>query len=264
MPRAERTSLKDHYPMRIHHILCGAFLLGTAAPAHAFEFEDAGMTIGITPTISSDYLFRGVSQTRDRPAVQGSIDIQHTTGFYVGAFISNVAFLGTNARQEVDAMAGWRTTIAGVSIDLGGIAYTYPGYSNPAGSGLYDLQYFELAVKASYEVSSAPMPIKVLAAFNYSPNYQLETGNSFYVEGGLEIGLPHDLTLAGRAGYQWIQNNTRWGAPDFANWNVTLSYKFSDFVFTAGYYDTNLSRSGCFGAQKICDARAMISLSRTF
>jgi uncharacterized protein (TIGR02001 family) len=235
-----------------------------AGSAGAFELEDAGLTIGVTPTISSDYLFRGVSQTRNRPAVQGTIDIQHTTGFYVGAFASNVAFLGTNARQEIDALAGWRTSVAGVSLDLGGIAYTYPGYDNPAGSGLYDLQYYELAVKASYEVPNLPVPAKLLASFNWSPNYQLESGDGYYVEGGVEVGLPLDFTLAGRAGYQWIQNNTRWGSPDFANWNVTLSYKFSDFVLTAGYFDTNLGRGECFGSQKICTARAMVFLSRTF
>ncbi|WP_052402789.1 TorF family putative porin [Muricoccus aerilatus] len=248
--------------MRIHHVLCGFALLGATTPTRAFELEQAGLTVGITPTVSSDYLFRGISQTRNRPAMQGTIDIQHTSGLYVGAFTSNVAFLGTNARQEVDALAGWRTTVAGVSLDLGGIAYTYPGHEH--GPSLYDLQYFELAVKASYEVPNLPMPVKVLGAFNWSPNYQSEAGDGFYVEGGLEVSLPYNFALAGRAGYQWIQNNARWGTPDYANWNVTMSYKFSDFVVTAGYFDTSIRRGECVGGQKICEARAMVYLSRTF
>ncbi|MBP0445510.1 TorF family putative porin [Roseomonas sp. SSH11] len=253
--------------MKNNVVAAATFALGLSlagGTAGAFEIEGTGLTIGITPTISSDYLFRGVSQTQNRGAVQGTVDIQHSTGFYVGAFVSNVTFLGTNARQEIDALAGWRTTLGGVSLDLGGIAYTYPGYRNPEGSGLYDLQYYELAVKASYEIPSLPVPVKVLGAFNWSPNYQLETGNGYYLEGGVEIGLPYDLTLGGRFGYQWIQNNPRWGSPDFANWNVTLSYKFSDFVLTAGYFDTDLNRRECFAGQKICDARGMVYLSRTF
>jgi hypothetical protein len=129
------------------------------------------------------------------------------------------SFLGTNARHEIDALAGWRTSIAGVSLDVGGIAYTYPSHENAPDSGLYDLQYFELAAKVSYEVRSLPAPLKVLGAFNWSPNYQLESGKSFYVEGGLEVGLFYDLTLAGRLGYQWIQNNTRWGSP--GHWQVS-------------------------------------------
>lgn len=250
--------------MRIHHLLCGVALLGVAAPAHAFEIEGTGLTVGVTPTVSSDYLFRGVSQTQNRPAIQGTVDIQHSTGFYVGAFASNVSFLGTNARQEIDALVGYRFSAYGVSLDVGGIAYTYPGYRNPTSSGLYDLQYFEIAAKAAYEIPSLPLPVKVLGSAFYSPNYQLESGTGFYVEGGLEITLPYDLTLASRVGYQWIQNNARWGSPDFANWNVTLSYKFSDFVLTAGYFDTNLSRGECFAGQKICEARGMVYLSRTF
>jgi uncharacterized protein (TIGR02001 family) len=244
-----------------------AFALGlslAAGQAGAFEIESAGLTVGVTPTLSSDYLFRGISQTQNRPAVQGTIDIQHTTGLYVGAFASNVSFLGTNARQEIDALAGYRFSIGDLSLDFGGIAYTYPGYDNRPGSGLYDLQYFELAAKASYAIAAAPVPVKFLASVNYSPNYQLESGTGVYIEGGVEFTLPYDLTLAGRAGYQWIQNNPRWGSPDFANWNVTLSYKLADFVLTAGYFDTNLNRGECFGGQKICEARGMVYLSRTF
>ena len=249
--------------MNTNRVAAAALTLGlslAAGAAGAFELESAGLTIGVTPTISSDYLFRGVSQTQNRPAAQGTIDIQHTSGVYVGAFISNVSFLGTNARQEVDAIAGYRFSVGDLSLDLGGIAYTYPGYENAPGSGLYDLQYFELAVKASYQAGSA----KLLGALNYSPNYQLESGTGVYVEGGVEFTLPFDLTLAGRLGYQWIQNNPRWGSPDFANWNVTLSYKFSDFVLTAGYFDTDLNRRECFAGQKICEARGMVYLSRTF
>jgi len=237
--------------------------IASAAPASAqITLGETGLTLAPTATIASDYLFRGISQTRNRPAIQGTIDIQHSSGFYVGAFASNVTFPGTNARQEVDAMAGWRTSVSGVSLDLGGIAYTYPGYSH--GPGAYDLQYYELALKAAYEIPSLPLPVKLLGGFNWSPNYQAESGNGYYVEGGVELSLPHDFTLAGRLGYQWIQNNPRWGTPDFANWNITLSYKFSDFVLTAGYYDTSISRSDCIGGQKVCEARGMVFLSRTF
>ena len=246
----------------ISRFALAAALLGVAAPAFAQEPPAGPVTVSGTVGLVSDYRFRGVSQTDEKLAVQGGLTATHESGLYVGAFASNVTFLNTNARQEIDALAGWRTSLYGVSLDLGGIAYTYPGYQN--GPGFYDLQYFELAAKASYEVPSLPVPMKVLGALNYSPNYQAESGTGFYVEGGVEVSLPYDLTLAGRAGYQWIQNNARWGSPDFANWNVTLAYKFSDFVLTAGYYDTNLSRGECFGAQKICEARAMVFLSRTF
>lgn len=238
-----------------------ALIVGIAAtqPAAAIEFEGTGLTLSLVPTVSTDYLFRGVSQTRNRPAVQGSVELSHESGFYIGAFASNVAFLGTNARQEVDLSGGYRFEVGGASLDLGGIWYTYPGYDKPTGG--YELNYFEFAAKGSYQIE----PVKLLGAFYYSPEFQLESRNAFYVEGGVEVSLPYDFTLAGRAGYQWIDKNDRYGLPNFANWQVTVSKEiFWGVLMTVGYYDTSVGKSDCGGGQKICDARAMFTLSRTF
>lgn len=238
-----------------------ALLLGlSAAPAGAFTIEEAGLTIGITPTVSSDYLFRGISQTRNRPAAQLTLDIEHSSGLYIGGFVSNVAFAGTNARQEVDALFGYRFTVAGVKLDLGGVYYAYPGSNTPL-----NLEWFEFAARASYEFE----PFKVLGSAFYAPNFQAESRNAVYLEAGVEIKipggfLPGDFTLAGRFGYQWIDRNDRFGTPDYANWSVTLSREIYGFTLTAGYFDTNISRSECVGGQKICEARAMVILSRTF
>jgi uncharacterized protein (TIGR02001 family) len=252
--------------MKMSFVVLSALALGLSVAvgsADAFEIEEAGLTIGITPSVSSDYLFRGISQTRNRPAVQGMIDIEHTSGLYVAAFASNVAFAGTNARQELDVIGGYRFALGPVKLDIGGIGYLYPGYDRPTGG--FDLNYFEVAAKASYEFA----PLKVLSSAFYSPEFQSEAGSSVYLEGGLEVALPLEVTLAGRFGYQWIDRNNRYGTPDFANWNITLSRSFSGFVLTAGYYDTNISdtnisRDECVGGQKVCAARAMVTLSRTF
>lgn len=128
-----------HRPLRTLIMLSPSAGAATApSVASAFEVESLGLSIGVTPTISSDYPLRGISQTRNRAAAQGTINIQHASGFYVGGFVSNVTFLGAIARQEIDALAGWRTTFSGVSVDFGGIVYSYPGYENRPTS-YYDL-----------------------------------------------------------------------------------------------------------------------------
>jgi uncharacterized protein (TIGR02001 family) len=240
-----------------------ALCLTLAAPgaipgAAAFEIEEAGLTIQVTPTLSTDYVFRGLSQTRNRPAVQGTLDIEHSSGFYVGPFASNVAFAGTDARQEVDLLAGYRFTVAGVKFEAGGIYYTYPGYDRQPGQ--FRLDWFEFAARGSYELD----PAKFFASAFYAPNFQAESRNALYIEGGVDLKLPGEFTLGGRLGYQWIDRNNRFGTPDYLNWSVTLAREIAYGVtLSVGYYDTNIRRSECAGGQKICDARATVTLSRT-
>jgi len=246
--------------------LATSLCLGAAAlsvpsgPAMAqMALGDSGLTLTVTPAISSDYLFRGISQNRNRPTVQGTVDLQHDSGVYIGAFASNVTFPGSNARQELDLAAGYRFEVGGVSVDLGGVFYTYPGYSKPTGS--YEYNYFEAIAKASYTLD----PVKFLATAAYSPDFYFESGSAIYLEGGADVSLPGEFTLAGRFGYQWIDRNTRYGAPDYANWSVAVSREvFAGFTLTVGYYDTDLSKTECFAGTKLCDARAMVTLSRVF
>ena len=240
--------------------LClGAATLAVTPAQAQMPLGDSGLTLTVTPTVASDYLFRGISQTRNRPAVQGAVDLQHDSGLYIGAFLSNVTFPGSNARQELDLLAGFRTEVAGVSLDLGGVFYTYPGYDKPDGG--YDYNYFELMAKASYTLD----PVKFLGTVAWSPDFYYESGSAVYLEGGADVSLPFDFTLAGRFGYQWIDRNTRYGAPDYSNWSVAVSREvFAGFTLTVGYYDTDLSKAECFAGTKFCDARAMVTLSRVF
>lgn len=235
-------------------------ILSLSLPAAAQTTIDSlGLTVTATPAVSSDYLFRGISQTRNRPAISLTLDVQHESGLYVGGFLSNVTFPGSNARQELDLLAGYRFEVGGLALDLGGVFYTYPGYDKPEGS--YDYNYFEAVAKASYTLD----PVKFLGTAAWSPDFYFESGSAVYLEAGADVTLPLDFTLAGRFGYQWIDRNTRYGAPDYSNWSVAVSREvYAGFMLTVGYYDTNLSKTDCFAGTKYCDARAMVTLSRAF
>lgn len=238
--------------------LLGLAALATPAAAQ-MPLGDSGLTLTVTPNIATDYLFRGISQTRNRPAVQGTIDLQHDSGVYIGAFASNVTFPGSNARQELDLAAGYRFAAGDATFDLGAIYYTYPGYD--AAPGSYEYNYLELLAKGSYTMA----PLKLVGTAAYSPNFYFESGSAFYLEGGADVSLPAEFTLSGRLGYQWIERNSRYGAPDYANWSVAASREIvAGITLTVGYYDTSLSKAECFGGTKLCDARAMVTLSKIF
>lgn len=221
--------------------------------------DSLGLTVTATPAVATDYLFRGISQTRNRPAIQLTLDVQHETGLYVGAFASNVAFPGSNARQELDLLAGYRLAAGNLALDLGGVWYTYPGYDTPDGSHEYN--YAEVIAKGSYTLD----PVKFAGALAWSPDFYFESGSAVYLEGGADVALPFAVTLSGRYGYQWIDRNPRYGAPDYANWSIAVSREvLGGVLLSIGYYDTNLSKNDCFAGAKLCDARALVMLSRPF
>ena len=231
------------------------------APAMAqVRLGESGFTATGTFALQSDYIWRGISQTRDRPAIQvQNIEIAHGSGLYVGAFVSNVAFLGTNARQEVDILLGYRFDALGISWDVGGAYYAYPGYS--AVPGGYALDYAELAIRATREFA----PVKLMGSVYYSPNYQLQAGNSLYLEGGIDVTLPYEFVAQARLGYLGMQRNQRYGTPDYAWWSLGVTRPLpGGFAFSLGWYDTNISRADCVGGQKICAGRVLASLTWRF
>ena len=77
--------------------------------------------------LSSDYIWRGMTQTAEEPAISGGFDIAGESGLYFGTWASNVEF-GAGAALELDWYAGYANELDnGFSYDIGYLAYTYPG-----------------------------------------------------------------------------------------------------------------------------------------
>ena len=254
---------------KIFLALAATAVLAFGQPAAAqIAIGETGLTATTTATYASDYLFRGISQTRSRMAYQGNVEIEHTSGVYVGAFLSNVRFAYTDARQEVDAFGGYRFTLFDTKFDIGGIGYLYPGYTAPAGAVSPVLDYFEGYLRASREIG----PVNLLAAVYVSPNFFGRSGTGVYIEGGADwkTGVL-DVTLGGRIAHQWIQRNAVFGTPDYAWWSIVASRDFAipnigTITASVGYYDTSIRRGDCIigTRQDICGARALGAISFKF
>ena len=77
--------------------------------------------------LSNDYVWGGMSQTSEEPAISGGFDIAGDSGLYFGTWASNVEF-GDGAALELDWYAGYASELEnGFSYDIGYLAYTYPG-----------------------------------------------------------------------------------------------------------------------------------------
>jgi len=156
------------------------------------------ITVSGSATLTSDYRFRGVSQSDEGMAVQGGLTITHESGVYVGAWGSNLAGWGTfgGANMELDLIAGVKLPIGRGTLDTGLTWYVYP-------SGADETDFAELYAK----LSGAVGPVALTAGVAYAPK-QEALGNWFSTGASAQSGIadrPGDkednLYLSGDAVY---------------------------------------------------------------
>ena len=221
-----------------------AALAGFSAKAIAQEESSISANLAVT----SDYVFRGYTQTGEDPAVQGGVDWADSSGWYVGAWASNIDFgPGDDASVEVDLYGGYSWETNDVSFDVGVLYYAYPGADSDSG---YD--FIEAYAGLGYDID----PISVSWAVSYTPDNFGETGAGWYLNGGLSSGLSDALSVDANVGYSMVTNEF---GPDYLDWNVGLSYSFSRLALDLRYHDTDASE--CAG---VCDGRLVLSLSTEF
>lgn len=232
--------------------------------------------------VTTDYIFRGFSQSARNPAVQGGIDATYGI-FYLGVWASSIKFKGGvdpnppfdafNAWTELDVYGGakpvLKTSMGDFTFDFGFITYNYPGAFTP-GSGL---NYVELKAGVSKELWKDSTLSTTLF---YSPEYTLKTGSVWTSETTLSQNLPAwgkmVPSVSGTLGYQWgdtaayaigIGN----GDKSYAYWNVGGTLTFDEKVaFDVRYWDTSVSDANkfCSGTVFQCDSRFVASMKVTF
>ncbi|ENZ81268.1 MULTISPECIES: TorF family putative porin [Caulobacter] len=197
--------------------------------------------------VTSDYVFRGVSQTQEDPAVQGGVDATYGMG-YAGVWASNVDFGSKNPSTEVDFYAGVKPTVGDTSLDLGVIYYSYT-----KDKGLTPGAYSYLELKAAASRTFGPATLG--AAVYYSPEFPGKTGHATYGELNASVPVAKKLTLSGAIGRQNIQK-----ASDYTTWNAGLTYAINDKLSAdVRYSDTDEHSFG-----KIYGSRVAVSLKAAF
>ena len=164
--------------------------LTSALAVHSAEFES-------NVAISNDYVWRGMSQTGEEPAISGGFDIAGENGMYFGTWASNVEF-GDGAALELDWYASYAgETEGGVSYDIGYLAYTYPGEDSLDFEEIYlGLGYSYFGVTFSSGQDDAPDNTEFSVALGES-GFGLTYGD--YDEYGEYTLISYDLpmTVAG-------------------------------------------------------------------
>jgi uncharacterized protein (TIGR02001 family) len=231
--------------MRNLRILAVLGLVATAGAAQA----DVTSTIGLV----SDYDFRGWTQTDEKPAVQGSIDYAHESGWYAGVWGSNVDGFsdgGLNtASTEVDFYTGFKGKAADLGWDAGIVYYTYAGAS--------DINYAEIYGKLSYNIFSGG----VFYSNDFGGKYPGgSSDNAYYVYG--EAAIPAGPLVIGlHAGYSdgdGIETTyfAGTGKNSYADYSVGVSYTASNITLGFKWVARDVSESA--GGS---DDRVILSIS---
>jgi uncharacterized protein (TIGR02001 family) len=233
-------------------ILGTALIAGLAATAYA---GDNKLTLTGSATITTDYMFRSISNTDQEPAVQPEFDLTYGM-FYAYIWGSNTAF-GDNI--EIDYGIGITPKWGNVTFNIAGLEYTYPGANS-------ELDYFELKTGATWASGAWS-----LAVNNYwSPDNFNTFGNSDAIEGTVGYTFSGKLwnffspSISGTFGHQAYEDI----ASDYNYWNAGLTLGFLDhWSADIRYYYTDYSQGECLinsGGRENCDARAVGTVKATF
>lgn len=205
-------------------LLASATAFAADAPAAAEPAPAPEHTFTANVGVFSQYIFRGISQTNEDPALQGGFDYAHSSGLYIGTWASNVSWLnegGATYQQgsaEIDVYGGYKSAIGetGVGYDVGVLQYWYPGQklAGPKANttevyGALSWQWF--TAKYSYAVSS-----QVFGNKNADGTWYLDLAAAYPIgETGLTAGAHW-----GRQDYSGSGNSLF----SYNDWRISLAY----------------------------------------
>jgi uncharacterized protein (TIGR02001 family) len=222
--------------------LLSAALASTLITAATVASADDAWTTSANVALTTDYKFRGISQSDESAALQGGFDVNHESGFYVGAWASSVDFdtngPGYDGSLELDYYLGYGSDIGATdfSFDVGVMAYTYPGDNGDDGN--YNEVYGSIAWK------------DLTVGAVYSDDYYAETGDFTYVYAEYSYGLPWELSLDLHVGYNMIDEGEGFLSSDedaYTDYSVSVSRDFMSFNFAVSYAGTDLDDDDLFG-----------------
>ena len=179
-------------------ILAGSAL--TAAPA--FAQDDSDISVSANVALVTDYRFRGVSFSGGDFAIQGGVDVGHSSGFYVGAWSSSLEEYAEQYDEvtgygstELDIYGGWSGSLTdAVSVDVGLLYYVYPD-----GVPGYDTDYFEPYASVTGTLGPAEVTVGVAYAWDQK---SLGDDDNLYIYGDVGFGVPETpISFSAHLGY---------------------------------------------------------------
>ena len=274
--------------------LAASSLMATTAFAQTAPAAEAPEASPLTAnvTVTSDYRYRGISQTNFKPAIQGGFDYAHESGFYIGNWNSSISTISDTAPAtantnvtapiEMDFYGGFKKEFfgEGFASDFGVLQYYYPTsglnvsgtYANPNTTELYAAQNFAYGpvtgfVKFSYSVS--PIFGFANSTGSYYPDLTMNYDTGVW-----------GLALNAHVGYQYVAGNVQGSSPNTTNtslytytdWKLGVTKDFGGGLSLSAAYigtDAKKSSAGVYSyssptGKNLGGSTGVVSLTKTF
>lgn len=236
-------------------------ILSSLSTAHAQDMAaDApeALTLTGSAALASQYRFRGISLSDEELAIQGSINLNHFSGFYVGTWASSLAGFGSfgGSNVELDVYGGYKTSIGDATVDIGLLWYLYPGTDETDYTEIY------ASIGGAFGPASAKLGV------NYAPDQQAigDSGN-IYIYGDVLGGIPNTpVTLKAHLGYS-DGSSTLAPTGEYLDWLVGADLTWKNLTLGVAYVDTDIKDEGAFfsvGDKDIVDSAVVVSLTASF
>lgn len=205
----------------------------TAMPTVAQAQEASPLSANVS--LTTDYRYRGISQTRLKPALQGGLDYASPSGFYVGTWASTIKWIkdfGGDANVEVDVYGGYKGELSkGLGFDVGLLTYIYPSNDlNPKAdtTEIYGaLSFGPATLKYSHSVTNL---------FGF-----VDSKNSGYLDLSATFDVGNGFTVVPHIGYQKVAKNSNFSYTDYS---VTVSKDVAGFTLSGALVGTDTKSIG--------------------
>jgi uncharacterized protein (TIGR02001 family) len=225
MPGLARSLLDEiHHPPSHKEFLMKKILVPTliaaaiASLASVAQAAEPESTLAFNAGVVSDYRYRGISQSRLQPALQGGVDYTDKSGFYVGAWGSTIKWIKdtpsvTAGATELDVYGGYKGAVGDVAYDVGFLRYEYAN-NNYKNAGV-NANTNEIYGAVTYGLFTAKYSHAISNLFG-----NVDSKNSYYLDLSANLDLGDGYTLTPHVGRQMVKNLPAYSYTDYS---VTLA-----------------------------------------
>lgn len=238
-------------------VIAASLVSGTAI---AQADEKGGFELAGNVALTSDYRFRGLTQSDNGVAIQGGFDAEHESGLYAGVWASSIDFGATDNTTEFDYYAGYAGEITkDVGFDIGYIYYDYP-----QNNGNPNLEFDE------YYASISAMGLTL--GYAYSDDFFGGNGAASYYTADFSVDVGSGVALDLHWGFSQFADDDFFSDPnggaddEYHDWSVGVSKDWIGVNWSLAYVETDLTDAKCnsfTGSPEGCDGTAILTVSKS-